>query len=121
MRKHERIYHIIPGVLINDKSIVNRISTLLDSIPFNKWIEVNEKIYSSNFFQQYDEFYVMYLDPQGLVERLWVTGCQDIVSFMKDRVSYEYGDGVDMAICTKEINNAVICNHDGQVFMLKEQ
>lgn len=61
----------------------------------------------------------MYLDPKGVVERLYFTHRDDIVSFMKERVSYEYGAGVDIAICTKDITNAVICNHDGQVFVLK--
>lgn len=114
-----KIYNIIPGKLINDNSIVNRIFTLIDSVEFDKWLEVNEKVYSLKIFQQNDEFYVMYLDPRGVIERLYVTRCDDIVSFMKERVNYEYGEGVDIAICTKEIDNAVICNHDGQIFMLK--
>ena len=114
-----KIYNIIPGKLINDNSIVNRIFTLIDSVEFDEWLEVNEEVYSLEFFQQNDEFYVMYLDPRGVIERLYVTRCDDIVSFMKERVNYEYGEGVDIAICTKEIANAVICNHDGQIFMLK--
>ena len=115
----DKIYNIIPGNLIYDKSIVNRISTLIDSVEFDKWLEVNEKVYSLKFFHQNDEFYVMYLDPRGVVERLYVTRCDDIVSFMKERVNYEYGEGIDIAICTKEIDDAVICNHDGQIFRLK--
>lgn len=38
-----KIYNCIPGILIHDSSIMNRILTLLDSVQFNKWIEVNEK------------------------------------------------------------------------------
>ena len=114
-----KIYNIIPGKLINDNSIVNRIFTLIDSVEFDKLLEVNKKVYSFKFFQQDVEFYVMYLDPRGVIERLYVTRCDDIVSFMKERVNYEYGEGVDIAICTKKIDNAVICNHDGQIFMLK--
>ena len=57
----------------------------------------------------------MYLDPRDVIERLYVTCCDDIISFMKERVDYEHGEGVDIAICTKEIANAVICNHDGQI------
>ena len=114
-----KIYNIIPGNLINDSSIVNKIFALIDSTEFGNWLEVNEKVYSSEFFQQNDEFYVMYLDPRGMIERLYVTQCDDIVGFMKERVSYECGDGVDIAVCTKDITNAVICNHDGQTFVLK--
>ena len=113
-----KIYNIIPGDLINDTSIVNRIFALIDSIEFDDWIEVNEKIYSSEFFRQNDEFYVMYLDPRGVIERLYVTHSDDIVGFMKERVSYECGDGVDIAVCTKDITNVVICNHNGQIFVL---
>ncbi|MBQ5851726.1 MAG: hypothetical protein IIW54_13080 [Lachnospiraceae bacterium] len=114
-----KIYNIIPGSLIDDNSIVNRIFTLIDSVEFDEWLEVNEEVYSLEFFQQNDEFYVMYLDPRGVIEKLYVTRCDDIISFMRERVDYEQGEGVDIAICTKEIANAVICNHDGQIFMLK--
>ena len=41
-----KIYNIIPGKLINDNSIVNRIFTLIDSVEFDKWLEVNKKVYS---------------------------------------------------------------------------
>ena len=115
-----RIYNMIPGDLLKDDSIVNRIFALIDSVEFDKWLEVNDKVYVSNFFKQNKEFYVMYLDPIGVIKRLYITNCDDIISFMKERINYEYGDGIDIAICTKEINNAVICNHDGQIFMLKD-
>ncbi len=114
-----KIYNIIPGILINDSSIVDRIFTLMDSIEFDNWIKVNEKVYSLEFFEKNNEFYVMYLDPRGVIKKLYSTCRDDIVGFMKDRINYEYGEGVDIAICTKEISNAVICNHDGQIFILK--
>lgn len=115
----KKIYNFIPGELINNKVIESRIYELIASIDFEKWIEVDERVYSLEFFQQYEEFYVMYLDPQGLVEKLYNTYRRDIIDFMKERISYEYGEGVDIAICTKQIDNAVICNHDGQIFILK--
>lgn len=114
-----KIYNIIPGNLIDDSSIMNRILELIDSVEFDEWFEVNEKVYSLEFFQQNEELYVMYLDPRGVIESLFLTSCDDIVSFMKERVNYEHGEGVDLAVCTKEITNAVICNHDGHIFMLK--
>ncbi len=114
-----KIYNNIPGDLINDRSIANRIFALIESVDFNEWLEVNEEVYSLELFKQNEEFYVMYLDPRGVIERLYVTYCDDIVCFMKEQISYEFGDGVDIAICTKDIANAVICNHDGQIFVLK--
>lgn len=114
-----KIYNLIPGNLINESSVVNRILALIDSVEFGEWLEVNEEVYSLEFFRQNEELYVMYLDPRSQIERLYVTHCHDIVSFMKERISYECGEGVDIAICTKDITNAVICNHDGQVFVLK--
>ena len=116
-----KIYNIIPGKLINDNSIVNRIFTLIDSVEFDKWLEVNKRFTLLNFFNKTSSFYVMYLDPRGVIERLYVTRCDDIVSFMKERVNYEYGEGVDIAYLHKKIDNAVICNHDGQIFMLKSE
>ena len=41
-----KIYNIIPGSLINDSSIVNRIFTLILSVEFDEWLEVNDKVYS---------------------------------------------------------------------------
>lgn len=114
-----KIYNIIPGNLINDSTIVSRILELIDSIEFEEWLEVNENVYSLEFFQENEEFYVMYLAPGGVIERLYVTNCDDIVAFMRERVDYEHGEGIDLAVCTKEIANVVICNHDGQIFMLK--
>lgn len=114
-----KIYNLIPGSLVKDSSVEKKIIELLDSIEFDKWIEVNEEIYSLGFFQQHDEFYVMYLDPRGVVKRLYTTTSDEIVDFMKERINFEYGEGLDLAICTKEMSNAVVCNHDGQVFILK--
>lgn len=115
----KKIYNSIPGIRIEDSSIIDRIFVLLDSVEFNKWIEVNEKVYSLGFFKQNDEFYVTYLDPRGLIKRLYITCCADIIDFMRKYINYEHGDGVDIAICTKTIRNAVVCNHDGQIFILK--
>ena len=58
-----KIYNIIPGNLIDDSSIMNRILELIDSVEFDEWFEVNEKVYSLEFFQQNEELYVMYLLP----------------------------------------------------------
>lgn len=115
----KKIYNFIPGELINNIAIASRIYELIASIDFDKWIEVDERVYSLEFFQQYEEFYVMYLDPQGFVKKLYNTCRKDIIDFMKKRISYEYGEGVDIAICSKHFDNAVICNHDGQIFILK--
>lgn len=61
----------------------------------------------------------MYLDPRGLIKKLYLTSCSDIIDFMIKNIDFKYGEGIDIAICTKDITNAVICNHDGQVFLLK--
>lgn len=115
----KKIYHCIPGTLVNDGSIINQISAFIGSITFDTWIEMNENIYSLDFFKSKDKFYVLYLDPESVIQRLYHTDCSEIVSFMKEHIDSEKGDGVDIAICTKEINDAVICNHDGQIFILK--
>lgn len=73
-----------------------------------------------NFFTNNQEFYVLFLDPRGIIERLYITSCSDIMHFMKEHINIEYGEGVDIAICTKKIDNALICNHDGQIFLLNE-
>lgn len=114
----KKIYNSIPGNLIQESSIANEIFLLLDSIEFSKWIEVNETIYDSDFFEKNSNVYVIYLDPCGKIIRLYSTSCEDIVDFMKEYVNYEHGEGVDIAICTMEIDNAVVCNHDGQIYLL---
>lgn len=116
-----KIYNMIPGKLLNDTSIVNKIFALIDSVKFDKWVEVNEKVYALKFFEKNKEFYVMYLDPMGVINRLYDVCCDDIVEFMKEHIDYEFMEGIDIAICTKEVDNAVICNHDGQIFLIKEE
>ena len=116
--KNKRIYNIIPGKQIEDSSIIDSIFSLLDSVSFSEWIELNEDIYNEDFFNIYEEFYVMYLDPAEIIKRLYLSTCEEIVTFMKEYINCRYSEGVDIAICTKQINNAVICNHDGQVFLL---
>lgn len=117
----KKIYNIIPGKLIQESHIANEIFRLLDRIAFDNWIEVNETIYDLDFFEKHSSFYVMYLDPCGKIIRLYNTLREDIVHFMKERINYEYGEGADIAICTMQIDNAVICNHDGQVYLLSDK
>lgn len=114
-----KIYNIIPGKRIEDSLMMRRILELIDSIGYDDWIELDEDIYSLDFFQNNQELYVMYLDPRGIIERLYITPCKDILYFMKERINKEYGEGVDIVICTKEIENVVICNHDGEIFLIK--
>lgn len=114
-----KIYNIIPGKRLENSQIMKRILGLIDSIGYDDWIKLDGDVYSSDFFQNNQEFYVMYLDPSGIIERLYITPCIDILNFMKERINKEYGEGVDIAICTKEIENAVICNHDGEIFLIK--
>lgn len=116
-----KIYNIIPGKLISEDYVTNKIFSLIDSVEFNKWLEVNEDIYSSDFFKENDEFYVLYLDPAGKMKKLYITKSDDIFNFMKERINYNYGEGADIAICTKSIDNAIICNHDGQIFLLSDK
>lgn len=114
-----RIYNIIPGCQVDDSAVMERIFALLAHVKFDTWIEVNERIYSMDFFRQRDEFYVMYLDPRGVIKKLYRTCGEDIVGFMKEYIDWERGDGVDIVICTDDICNAVVCNHDGQIFVLE--
>ena len=115
---NKKIYNIIPGKQIEDSSIIDSIFSLLDSVSFSEWIELNEDIYNEVFFNLFEEFYVMYLDPAGIIKSLYISGREEIVAFTKERINYRHSEGIDIAICTKQINNAVICNHDGQVFLL---
>lgn len=119
--KNKKIYNIIPGKQIYDNSIINSIFLLIDSVSFDEWFEVNEDIYNEDFFKRYEEFYVIYLDPVGIIKKLYISTCEEIIAFMKEHINYEHSEGVDIAICTKQIDNAVICSHDGQVFLLLEE
>ncbi len=113
-----RIYNIIHGTPVYENSIMDNIFTLIDSVKFNSWIEVNEDIYNCNLFKRHQEFYVLYLDPAGIVKKLFLTQCTEIINFMKEHINYAHCEGIDIAICPAQFNNAVICNHDGQVFLL---
>ncbi len=70
---NKKIYNIIPGKQIEDNSIIDSIFSLLDSVSFSEWIELNEDIYNEVFFKMYEEFYVMYLDPAGIIKRLYIS------------------------------------------------
>lgn len=82
-------------------------------------VEINKDVQFLNFLEN-GEFYVMYLDPAGVVQKLYATSCVDLIDFMREHIQYESGDGVNITICTKEMSNAVICNHDGQIFVIKD-
>ena len=64
---NKKIYNIIPGKQIEDSFIIDSIFSLLDSVSFSEWVELNEDIYNEDFFKMYGEFYVMYLDPAGII------------------------------------------------------
>lgn len=51
-----RIYNMIPGKMISEEFIMNRIIELIDSVEYNKWIELNEKVYSLDFLNKMMSF-----------------------------------------------------------------
>ena len=116
----QKIYNIIPGEMIQDDNTMKKIEELINSIQFTDWEEINEDVYSKGILINNNEFYVMYIDPWGDIKRLFITARDQIMRFMKERINYEHGDGVDMVICNKDISNAIVCNHDGQVYELKK-
>lgn len=120
--KNKKIYNIIPGRQIDDNSIIDSIFFLLESVSFDKWIELNEDIYNEDFFLKcMKHFMLCILTLAGVIKRLYISKREEILTFMKERINYRHSEGVDIAICTIRIDNAVICNHDGQVFLLLEE
>lgn len=62
---NKKIYNIIPGKQIEDSSIIDSIFSLLDSVSFSEWIELNEDIYNEVFLKCMRNFMLCILIPQG--------------------------------------------------------
>lgn len=62
---NKKIYNIIPGKQIEDSSIINSIFSLLDSVSFSEWIELNEDIYNEVFLKCMRNFMLCILILQG--------------------------------------------------------
>lgn len=62
---NKKIYNIIPGKQIEDSSIIDSIFSLLDSVSFSEWIELNEDIYNEVFLKCMRNFMLCILILQG--------------------------------------------------------
>ena len=51
-----------------------------------KFLEIQDK--------RHPEFYVLYLDPAGIVKKLFLAQYTEIINFMKEHINYAHCEGM---------------------------
>ena len=114
----KKSYNLIPGERIENVELVNTIKQLISTVDIKDWIVLDEDSYLS-YLSYFNNCYVLYLDPKGIIIRLYKVEYKELSSFLKNNSSPIYGYGIDIAVCPLSIDNAVIFNHDGEAFLLR--
>lgn len=85
----------------------------------NSWKRVDNDIYESSVIKKNEDFYILYIHPiHEYMNKLFETKVDVLIEFMKKYINYERGDGIDIVIATKDFNELIVCNHDGEIFLL---
>ena len=113
--------NIFPGIEIinfDKEKIIFKIESVSD--PNNISItRIDNEVYNLEIFEKYKTFYLFYDHPvHDFLDKLFMTDRDDLIKFMKERVSPERGDGFDMIVVPKnDFSEMIICNHDGDIFL----
>lgn len=104
----KKIYDIIPGKDINDSEIKDEIFKLIKSVKFEEWRNISNEFFSIDYFLEDNLYYILYLDPIGIVDRLTSCTGKEVILFLSDRIDFECSDGIDIAVYNRETKNVIV-------------
>ena len=116
--KYKKVYNLIPGERVDNIEIVETIKCKIANVELNDCIMENEQSYIS-YISGFHDCYVLYLDPMNIIIRLYKVDSNKLLSFLSSNISFYYGRGLDIAVCSLDIDCVIVFNHDGQAFLIK--
>ncbi|WP_438447654.1 hypothetical protein [Gorillibacterium sp. sgz5001074] len=84
------------------------------------WVQVNNQVYNTDAFSSQKGYYLFYKHPiHNYQDKLFLTNKSDVIAFLKDRIYPDREEGLDVIVATEDYSNIIVCNHDGQIFLVK--
>jgi len=121
--------NFLPGEEVIDKNdaaeIRCKISKLMN--PLNipnfdnmlRWKQIQSNILDLEIIINNTLFYLLYEHPVlSYKNKLLTVSKKDLIDFLKCRINQEHKIGLDITICTLDFTSAIICNHDGDIFLI---
>jgi|GEM_PF-2619701 len=118
---------VFPGIRIDGDKNEIKLSILNGLNPNNitpidnmrSWIRIDEGVYELDIFVKYEEFYLLYKHPvHEKMDKLFYVSRDELVQFMKDRIDTKRSEGIDIIICSKDFSKLIVCNHDGEIYIV---
>lgn len=80
---------------------------------------VGKEILTSDMFVGEDPLYMLYEHPvHRFKDRLHLTPAQELAAFLNKEINPETLDGIDVTVTNLTMDRFLICNHDGEMFLL---
>jgi hypothetical protein len=120
---------IFPGIRVSHDKANQIMKELLHQINPNNfepgenienWVQVGKKVYNSDAFFSEEGYYLFYKHPiHDYQDKLFLTNKTDVIAFLKDRINPDREEGLDVIVATEDYSKIIVCNHDGQIFLVK--
>jgi len=80
---------------------------------------VGKEVFESKFFSATESYYVLYEHPALKDhDKVFLVERQELLPFLQAKIKPERGEGLDITVTSHDLNNFLICNHDGDLFFL---
>jgi hypothetical protein len=80
---------------------------------------VGKEVFDSAFFANNSAFYMLYEHPvHWNRNRLFYVEKMDLLHFLDAKIYPERMEGLDVTIVTTDLQGFLICNHDGEMYLL---
>ena len=86
----------------------------------NQAVPTGMEVFCSDFFVGNDTFYLLYEHPV-LQDRkkFFLVEKDELLFFLKDKINPDRMEGLDVTVATPDLRMFLICNHDGEMYLLR--
>ena len=112
-----RLYDIIPGKQIDNIIIVDKLFEVKKNALINNYVRVDEFNIFETTIKNDEYYYLIYLDPKGIINRYFICEGSELIDFIQDRIDSYYGNGIDMLIVNLDFIEILMTTHDGDIYL----
>lgn len=87
----------------------------------NKWVTSDSRILCKpETLEDFEECYLLYNKHpvHSYLDRLFVVSRENLIPLLQEKINTKKGEGIDIIISKKDLTKSIMCNHDGEVFLL---
>ncbi len=82
-------------------------------------VPVGKEVLGSNFFADSDTFYLYYEHPVlQRRKKMYLVHKDDLMSFLNANIEPDRMEGLDVTVSDPELRWFLICNHNGEMYLL---